>query len=222
MTLEEANTLLKTVGEVKGVKPAQVRGLWEVTLERDGQQGVAFMDYGKKHILAGPIYTISQVVAAQNAPPKPAKPQKVDLATIPLENSLIMGNPKGSKRLIVFTDPECPFCLKLHEELKKAMAKDPEIVAYIKLFPLKMHPKAHDKSRVILAEKSLDLLDKSFAKQALPEPTAKQPAKPIDDTIALAESLKIDSTPTIIFPDGRMVEGWRDAETLRAMLAGEK
>jgi thiol:disulfide interchange protein DsbC len=219
ITLEEANTLLKDVGEVKEIKPSQVNGLWEVTIERDGQKGVAFLDYGKKHVVAGPIYTLAQIAAA--SAPQPVKKISADV-TIPLENSLIMGNPKGSKRLIVFTDPECPFCDKLHKELVKLVALEPELVVYIKLFPLKMHPKAYDKSRVILGEKSLKLLEKSFAKESLPEPSAKHPAKPIDDTMALAEKLNINATPTIIMPDGQMVEGSRDAETLRKLLNGTK
>jgi thiol:disulfide interchange protein DsbC len=219
VSIDEANTLLKDVGVVKGIKPAQINGLWEITIERDGRQGVAFMDYGKKHLLAGPIYQIAQIAA--QAAPKPPKQVATD-TVIPLENSLVMGNPKGSKRLIVFTDPECPFCDKLHGELKKLVALEPDLVIYIKLFPLKMHPKAHDKARVILARNSLELLEKSFAKEKLPEPTTKEPAKPVDDTIALGERLKIDATPTIILPDGKMIEGWRDAEALRAILNGTK
>lgn len=219
VTLEEANALLKDVGVVKQIKPAQVNGLWEVTIERDGQQGVAFMDYGKKHVVAGPIYSLAQIAAASAL--QPTKKVAADV-TIPLENSLIMGNPKGSKRLIVFTDPECPFCDKLHKELVKLLALEPELTVYIKLFPLKMHPKAYDKSRVILGEKSLALLEKSFAKEKLPEPTAKHPAKPVDDTMALADTLKINATPTIIMPDGSVIEGSRDAETLRKMLNGSK
>jgi thiol:disulfide interchange protein DsbC len=215
VSIEEANALLKDVGAVKEIKAAPINGLWEVTIEREGRQGVAYMDFGKKHLLAGPIYAIA-TIAAQSAPPPPKK-TKVDIA-IPLEHSLVMGNPKGSKRLIVFTDPECPFCDKLHGELKKLIALEPELVVYIKLYPLKMHPKAHDKARVILAQNSLAMLEKSFAKEKLPEATDKQPAKPVDDTIALAGSLGIDATPTIIFPDGQMVEGWRDAETLGKML----
>lgn len=219
VTLEEANTLLKEVGTVKDIKPAAVNGLWEVSIERDGNQGVAYMDYGKKHLLAGPIYNIAQIVAA---PPRPPKPAKIDTSSIPLDNSLMMGNPKGSKRLIVFTDPECPFCDKLHKELKKLVEADPEVVIYIKLFPLKMHPKAYDKARVILGENSLALLEQSFAKKPLPAPGPNHPAKPIDDTMALANSLSIDATPTMIFSDGTIVEGSRDMETIRKMLDGIK
>lgn len=225
LTMQEAGKLLKDVGEVKEIKMAPVNGLWEVTLERDGNRGVAYMDYGKKFILPGPIFPLTAEAAAkmgQQPVKQTPKPAKFDLSKIPLDHSLVMGNPKGKKKLIVFTDPECPFCAKLHGELKKLVAQEHDLVIYIKLFPLKMHPKAHDKARVILAEKSLELLDKSFAKEALPEPTAKHPAKPVDDIIALALSLGIDSTPTIIFQDGSYVEGSRDVAALKKLLDEKK
>ena len=60
LTSKEANILLKGMGgDVKQVKPAQVRGLWEVTFVQAGKQAVAYVDYGKKFIIPGPVYSIA-------------------------------------------------------------------------------------------------------------------------------------------------------------------
>lgn len=217
ITLQEANTILKDIGAVKAVKPAAVRGLYEVTLEREGKSGVAFMDYGKKHIMGGPIFDIAtnRVVGA---PAAANRPERLDPATLQVEQSLVLGNPNGKKRLFVFTDPECPFCTKMHVELKKLVALEPDLVVYIKLFPLKMHPNAYDKARVILGERSLKLLDKSFAGEPLPAPKAQDAKKAVDDTMRYAESVGIDATPTLVLPDGRILPGLKDAEAIRKLL----
>ncbi|HWI41186.1 MAG TPA: DsbC family protein, partial [Verrucomicrobiae bacterium] len=46
LTLQEAKNLVAGIGaEVKDVKPAAVGGLWELLLEKDGQQAAAYVDY---------------------------------------------------------------------------------------------------------------------------------------------------------------------------------
>ncbi|MFZ3207683.1 MAG: DsbC family protein [Geobacteraceae bacterium] len=216
---KEAGDLLKNVGTVKAVGMAPVRGLFELTLEKDGRHATAYIDYGKKHLITGPIFDIASGRVISPLPVNAEKkPTNVDIAKIPLDNALIMGNPKGTKKLFVFTDPECPFCVKLHTELKKLVAMESALTIYIKLYPLKMHPKAYDKARVILGANSLELLERAFSGSPLPPPGTKDTAKPVDDSIRFAESVGINSTPTLIFPDGRIMPGFQDAEAMRKLL----
>ncbi|HBG08247.1 MAG: protein-disulfide isomerase [Geobacteraceae bacterium GWC2_58_44] len=218
ITLQEANGILKDIGTVKAIKPAAVRGLYEITMERDGQTGVAYLDYGKKHLMNGQIFQVASRQVA-GAPAVSKRLERLDPATLKSDAALVMGNPKGKQRLFVFTDPECPFCAKLHAELKKLAALEPDLAIFIKLYPLKMHPKAYDKARVILGAKSLALLEKSFAGEKLPAPGAKDAKQPVDETMRFAESVGIDSTPTLVLPDGRIVPGFRDAAAMQALLA---
>ena len=106
----------------------------------------------------------------------------------------------------------------MHVELKKLVALEPDLAIYIKLFPLKMHPHAYDKARVIIAAKSLSLLEKSFAGGKLPNPGAKDAKKPVDDTMHFADSVGINSTPTLVLPDGRILPGTKAAEEMRKLL----
>ncbi|WP_224981721.1 DsbC family protein [Geomonas agri] len=220
ITLQEASGLLKEIGPVKDVKPAPVRGLYEITFEQGGKSGVAYLDYGKKHIIAGQVFDIAsrQPVGGTAEQVKKERKERLDPATLSTDNALIMGNPKGKKKLFVFTDPECPYCAKAHVELKKLAALEPDLAIYIKLYPLKMHPKAYDKSRVILARNSLALLDKSFAGEQLPAASEQDARKPVDDTIKFAEANGIVSTPTLVLPDGRILVGYKEAKAVQELL----
>jgi thiol:disulfide interchange protein DsbC len=218
LTQAEASTLLKDLGSVKEVKAAPVRGLWEVVVEREGRSGIVYLDYGKKHLIAGQVFDVATRTPAGEAYP-PKKPlERLHPETLSTKNALVMGNPRGKKRLFVFTDPECPFCAKMHVELKKLAAMEPDLAIYIKLFPLKMHPHAYDKARVILGARSLALLEKSFAGGKLPEPGPKDSKKPVDDTMKYAESVGITSTPTLVLPDGRILAGLKDAKAVQQLL----
>ena len=219
LTTEEAGTIFKGLGEVKSVKMSPVKGLYEVTVQQGNRQAVAYLDFSKKLLVPGPIFDTTTKTSLTPPPVElPKILSKEELAKIPLTDSIVMGNPNGKKRLIVFTDPVCPFCVRLHGELKKLVAMEPDLAIYIKMFPLKMHPDAYDKARVILGSGSLEMLEKAFAKESLPAPGSKDPKEPVDETLKVGEALGIDGTPAIIFPDGRLVAGARDAKTLGKML----
>jgi len=218
LSVQEANGILKELGNVTAVKPAAVRGLFEITMEKEGKTGLAYMDYGKKHLIGGQIYEIASRQLVGAPPAETKRLTRLDPSSLSTEHALVMGNPKGKKRLFVFTDPECPFCAKMHLELKKLAALEPDLAIYIMLYPLKMHPHAYDKARVILGAKSLVLLDKSFAGGKLPAPGVKDAKKPVDETMRFAESVGINSTPTLVLPDGRILPGLKDAETMLKLL----
>jgi thiol:disulfide interchange protein DsbC len=219
LTTAEAGKLLKHFGKVTGVKPAPIKGLYEVTLRQGNRQMAAYIDFSKKHILAGRIYDIASRKMITPLPTEvPVRLSKAQLDKIKPENSILMGNPKGTQRMFVFTDPDCPYCKRLYGELKKLMPMEPDLSIYIKMYPLKMHYGAYDKARVILAAHSLDMLDKAFAGGKLPPAGEKDRKQPIDETIKLAESLGIRGTPAMVFPDGRLVIGFRSAGAMHALL----
>jgi thiol:disulfide interchange protein DsbC len=223
LTIREANELLHGVGEVKKIDAAPVNGLWLLEMEKEGRRGVVFIDFGKKNLIAGTVFPLTPEKAGKQQPKEPtavvAHKGKLDVAQIPLDNSIVMGNPRGTTKLFVFTDPDCSFCARLHGELKKLVALEPDLAIYVKMYPLKIHPRAYDRARTILAARSPELLDRAFAGGELPMPGAAESGMPVDVTIRVAESLGIDATPTLVLPDGSVIVGGRDAESLKGLLA---
>jgi thiol:disulfide interchange protein DsbC len=187
LTTAEANRLVKSFGGiVKKVRISPVAGLYELSFEKDRQQIIMYMDFGKKYIIPNPIYSLaSGKPITEKVVRQPASDKRVDINKITKSNSIVLGNPKGKKVIFVFTDPECPYCKKLHLELKKIVAQDHSVAIYIKLLPLQMHPQAYDKARVILSRNSLELLDKAFSGAQLPPPSLLDTKKPVDDTTVL-------------------------------------
>jgi thiol:disulfide interchange protein DsbC len=96
--------------------------------------------------------------------------------------------------------------------MKRIIEERKDIVFYIKLFPLRIHPEAYEKSKTIVCENSLALLEEAFDKKPLPKPKCETPI--IDENIKLAEKLGISSLPVLILPDGRVILGYKDSKTL--------
>lgn len=225
LTSQEATGLLKKVGgTVTSVRQSPSKGLYELLVERDGQKGIIYMDYGKKHLIQGVVVDLEkleQVIAHKNELPQQKQITSVDVKTIPVNNAIIMGNPKGSKKLYVFTDPDCPYCQKGHAELKKLAKIAPDVAIHIMLFPLPMHPGAYDKSRSILETRNHDHLDKAFEGKEIPKPTKESSKQAVDEIVKFANANGISGTPTMVLPDGTIQVGMRDAETMKKMLEGK-
>lgn len=96
--------------------------------------------------------------------------------------------------------------------MKQVTNERKDIVFYIKLFPLKNHPEAYQKSKSIVCEKSIALLEDAFEKKPIPKPKCETSA--VDENIKLTEKLGITSVPSVILPDGRIFPGYKDARSL--------
>jgi len=212
LTKADAAKLLKPLNlNISSVTKAPVGGLWEIEGTQNGRNGKIYMDYGKKYAISInafiPITSIG----------KPPAMKKVDVKSIPLVDAVVVGDPLAKNRIIVFSDPDCPYCRKLHTEMKEIVKKRKDISFYVKLFPLvKLHPQSYEKSRAVQCKKSIKLLDEAFEGKEVPKADCE--TKVLDENIKLAEKLGISGTPAIILPDGRIVPGFVPGETLLKML----
>ncbi len=96
--------------------------------------------------------------------------------------------------------------------MKKIVQMRNDIVFYIKLFPLNIHPGAYEKSKIIVCERSIKLLEDAFDKKELKGKTCNTDA--VDKNIELAQRLGISGTPAYVLPDGKLSTGYRPAEEL--------
>jgi thiol:disulfide interchange protein DsbC len=96
--------------------------------------------------------------------------------------------------------------------MKKIIEERKNIVFYLKVYPLKNQPEAYEKSKTILCEKSLALLEDAFEKKPIPKPKCETSA--VDENIKVAQKLGITSVPSLVLPDGRVFPGYKDAKTL--------
>jgi thiol:disulfide interchange protein DsbC len=213
LNADQAKDVLKELipdVKVMEVKDGPINGLWEVSMESGSKKGIMYIDYSKKNLIAGNILGIKTKTNYTQISHE--KINKVDVSSIPLDNALIMGDKNAKNKVIVFSDPDCPYCGKLHENMKKVLEKRKDIAFYIMLFPLPMHQDAARKSKTIICENSLSLLEDAFAKKKIADP--KCDTKAVDENIKLAEKLGINGTPNIIFADGKQIPGAVDADKI--------
>lgn len=232
LSVKEATTLLKGIDKVLSVEFSELPGFWTVDAEKSGQKFPIFIDFSKKFILAGSIIKIAtgedltqqRMTKLNNgkpvAAPQSAAAKKVDIKSIPLDDAILLGKADAKYKVIVFTDPECPYCKKLHIEMQEVVKADANIAFQIKLMPLAMHPNAYGLSKTILCSANpLSVLESVFA--GAPVAPSACPTTKVDESMATAKQLGITSTPTLILPDGILLPGYKKAPDLLKALGSK-
>lgn len=220
---EEAAKILKAIDAattVESVGPSPVRGLYQVVIRKGNETGVVYLDFSKKFLIAGRIFDTGnkQDVTADALD----RARRIDPAKLPLDNALVLGNPDGSRKLYVFTDPECPFCAKLHQELVALTKEDSRLQVRILLTPLDVHPHAAAATDAIIcaAKKNMAegvrLLEESFRGEAIAKCGCDRSYA--EEGKKVGREFGVGLTPTMVLPDGRVVAGARTKEEIRRML----
>lgn len=209
LTKEDAIKALQGIqGEVISVNPAEVPGLFRVAMKMQGKIIPIYLDASGSYLISGNVIRIKDRKNLTEAYFQELNP--VDISTIPLEDALILGNPEASQKVMVFTDPHCPHCSKLHNVLHEAVKVNPELVFYIKLLAFKQSSKKI--TQTILCNKSMEQLEMAFSGQALPEPSCESDI--VEQNLSLAQTLGIRGTPALVLPNGQISPGFRPLENL--------
>lgn len=148
---------------------------------------------------------------------------RVDFETLPLDKAIKVVRGNGSRKMAVFSDPDCPYCKKLELEGLLSLT---DVTIYTFLYPLEgLHPDAASKAKAIWCspDRAKAWHDWIFNGQLAKGGNTCD--APLDKIAALGRKLSITSTPTLIFADGKRILGAypsKDIERALGSKAGDK
>jgi thiol:disulfide interchange protein DsbC len=188
------------------IKESEIAGVYEVV----AGQNVFYYYQAKDLLLVGEIYTKDgQSLTAETK--RALAVQK--LKDLPLDKAVKFGN--GPKKVIEFTDPDCPYCRKASEFLKGRT----DITRYVFFAPF-AHPAAVNKVHYILnaADKEAAYRDMMSGKSLPnPEPVYSEAVKALAaEQLELAKMMGVQGTPTF-FINGVQVVG-ADLQKIESLL----
>ncbi|MCA1926362.1 MAG: DsbC family protein [Thiobacillus sp.] len=196
--------------QISSIKKTPYSGLFEVYL--DGQ--LIYMDAKGQFVFAGDVIDLK--TRRNLTQDRLAKLQAVDWNVFPLNNAIKTVKGKGERKLVVFSDVDCPFCRKFEAEL----AKVDNLTVYTFLYPIEgLHPKAVQISKQIWCAPDRNRAwDDYITKGSVPGNDGKCP-NPVDATVALGNKLGVGGTPTLFFANGVRLPGMVPAAQLERLLA---
>ena len=196
--------------QIKSISKAPIAGLYEVNL---GSQ-LVYTDATGDYVIAGDL--VDTKTRSNLTEARLAELNKVDFASLPLNRAVKVVKGNGSRRIVVFSDPNCPYCKQLESTLKSI----DNVTVYTFLYPV-LSPDSVTKSKAIwcAADRAKTWEAWMINRQAPASPASNCDTSVLDKNLALGHGLNVTGTPTIILSDGRRLPGAVSASELNEALA---
>lgn len=196
--------------KIDNIQSTEMQGLYSGSL--DGQ--VVYINEQAQHIFVGSMIRIKDqhnlskdLVQQRNS----SKSTNIDFSQLPLQDAIKTVKGSGKRTLVIFSDPNCPYCKTLENNL----AQLNDVTIYTFLYPLK------DQS-ILPAKQVWCSANRSYAWKNLiqynRQPTATANCEtPIERNLALGQRLVLQGTPAIIFSNGHRVMGAYPAKEIETL-----
>lgn len=198
----------------KTVVPAPIKGLYEIVV---GNEDVLYISRNGRYIVAGNVFearTRTNLTEERRTQLRKAqKPERMKAINTVPEKEMVVFAPEGKVKhtINVFTDVDCGFCAKFHQEvptLTQAGIK----VRYL-AFPRAGVDSATYKKMVSVwcASNQQQAMSDAKAGLDIKQKTCKNPVKA---QLSLGQKIGITGTPAMVFSDGELVPGYVEATKL--------
>ncbi len=210
--LAERYPTLPTIDEVR---PAPMPGLFEIRLGTD----VVYTDAKGAYLIQGEI--IETATRRNLTEERIAKLTAIDFASLPLKDAIVWKNGKGTRKIVVFADPNCGYCKKLEKDLLNVK----DVTVYTFVIPI-LGGDSPDKSRDLWCAKDNTAAWRAWMVDGVRAPRftgSGCDTAAIDRNSTMARKFKVTGTPAIVFEDGTRAPGAIPAaEVERRILAAAK
>ncbi len=140
----------------------------------------------------------------------------IDFNKLPLKDAIVIKQGKGTRRLVVFSDPNCGYCKRLERDLQNL--KDVTIYNYVYAI---LGPDSTTKARDIFCAKDPAKTWRAWMIDGVLPPTADSGcnAATLDRVVDLGRRNKVNGTPAIVFEDGSRKPGALPLDALERLMA---
>jgi len=194
--------------QIKSITKAPVAGLYEVNV---GAQ-LIYSDANGDYVFVGDL--LDTKAHANLTEARLAEINKVDFASLPLANAVKVVKGNGSRKIAVFSDPNCPYCKQLEASLKSI----DNITVYTFLYPVLSDDSTAKAKAIWCSADRAKTWEAWMLERRAPSGTGSCDTSAIDKNLALGRGMNVTGTPTIILADGRRLPGAVSADALERAL----
>ena len=201
---------LPTIDEVS---KSPVPGLWELRLGTD----ILYTDDQGNYVIEGALFDTKAKVDLTKA--RIDKLTAIDFASLPLKDAMVQKQGNGSRKLVVFADPNCGYCKRLERDLLQVK----DVTIYTFLLPV-LGADSNTKSRDIWCHKEAQKTWRSWMLDGVtpPKSSDKCDTAAIERNLALGKKHRVQGTPAVVYEDGTRSPGAVPAALIEKQLASLK
>ncbi len=193
----------------KSVTTTTLPGIYEVVMGKN----VAYVEESGRYFLFGHLFDMQTQTDLTEGKIMTEQVAKTAFKDLPFKDAITIVRGNGSRKMAIFSDPDCSYC----KQLENNIANLTNVTIYLFLFPLEqLHPEAKAKAIGVWCA-----ADRAKAWEGLMRRNEVSKGvcdNPVDRNVALAESMGINGTPTVILSDGSIIPGAPSEAKLEQML----
>ena len=143
----------------------------------------------------------------------------IDFSSLPLKDAVVWKQGNGSRKLVVFADPNCGYCKRFERDLVNVK----DVTVYTFLYPI-LGNDSTDKSRNIWCAKDNGKAWRDWMVEGVapPKGAADCDAAVLQRNVALGRKHRVSGTPALVFEDGKRVPGVMAADAVEKQLQASK
>ena len=184
---------------------SDVEGVYQIEI----QGNYAYAYVSGDHVLIGDLLNTKELVNVGDVAQSGRMAQLI--AEVPEDKMIVFGPEKPKRYVTVFTDIDCGYCRKLHNEVAELTAAGIQ-VRYLAFPRAGIGSESHKKYVSVWCNNDQQS-SLTAAKNGKSVPDASCD-NPVSDTYALGQKVGVRGTPTIIFDDGTVTPGYLPSNVL--------
>lgn len=196
--------------KVERVGPSVLPGLYEIVTPSE----IVYADANGDHLVLGQIMDVK--TRENLTQQRWNEINRMDFAALPFQQAIKLVKGQGRRKVAIFEDPFCPYC----QELERGLETLDDVTIYVFLYPLEgLHPGASEAARDIWCASDPAAAWSNWMLNKKAPTESKCTETPLAPLAALGEKLRINSTPTMFFPDGSRIPGAIAIDKLESKIA---
>jgi len=189
-------------------------GLYEIVIPRGEEPVIIYTDEDFRYMLQGNL--VETKTMSDLTEKKRSRITAIDFDSLPLDKAIKKVKGNGSRKVAVFSDPDCPFCKRIEQEFEKVT----DITIYTLLFPIEqLHPKAVGRAKQIWCSPNRSKAWDDYMLKGTAPTASGDCENPVDALMEFGKKKGINGTPTLVFADGSRVPGALTAAQLEAQFS---
>ncbi len=216
-TVPAADPRVAIAAKLKDVKPGDLKptampGVYELMRGTDA----AYVFDGGKYAIIGDLYDTASNANLTEA--RRREERLTLLSAIPESKMVIFGPANARHTITVFTDMDCPYCQRLHSQMKEINKLGIRVryIAYPRTGP--NTPSWTKAEQVWCSADRQTALTQAKLGKALSTKVCKD--NPVQAEYDLGEKFNLQGTPTIVLANGDIIPGYMEPQDLANELKG--
>ncbi len=191
------------------INESQLDGFYEVTITEPWIE-VMYISSDARYVLQG---TVTDLVSMSNLSAIRVNATRKQILDNIDENTKIVFKAVNEEYIVhVFTDVDCPYCAKLHNNMAEMNALG-ITVKYLASPLEQLHPQAQSAMEKIWCADNRNLALHDYKTKRI-SPVSEDCENPVAQQLAISKQLGVNGTPSIFLDGGTNIPGYKDPEEL--------